>query len=287
MPKEHKKIKVAVVTIPLERYKSLDEGYNEYFRKGSLSKQRAALIKHIKASAKQFNSKIEVTDAGDLTHEMHIAPRGILALHGKLAFDRIGERTVHDLGAKIEKLKKEHDLVITLGHSHTGAVFMYTGKGNIARFDAHTDMYGDYHSKAFTFANYALQAISHGFKQKNSIRNYGYSSPNKKDWHSIPNRPIDAETFDIDLDVFERDKYEMQNEFDTGIADIPDVGKHVLNSKKIKALGFFEYRPHQDKKGIGLRTIKALSLAAIKSIDRRKTKATSRSARSGRKPLKA
>ncbi|MCD6522353.1 MAG: hypothetical protein J7K68_01270 [Candidatus Diapherotrites archaeon] len=262
---EKPKIRVAVVSIPIVQHEvyHLGRAYvsrYEYFSRGLLDNIRKEVINHIKNNSHRFNCQVEVTDAKDIFHEDHTSPKIYAA--GKKG-DYIDADVVKQLGEKIKQLKDTHDLVVVIGTKHTGAAFLYTVDGNVARFDAHTDR-AEYGSPGeFNYANYVDRIIKEGIKEEQDIKDYGVRG--KK----IPKRKVDAEIFDIDMDVFSG-KYEMQDMYDVGKARIPDIGRHIENSKRIHTIGFFEYWPEMDEHHTGLRTIKALTLAAMRAIERRK-----------------
>lgn len=272
--KPQERVRVAVVTVPITRREHVQY---EHFEPGKLDRQRTELVKHIRANAKRVGAELEVTDFGDLLDESLTRPNPYAA--GKKG-DFIDEEIVAKLGKTVEALKKTHDLVIMLGELHTGAAFGYTGKGDIARFDAHLDL-GEYaahgaddrvdglfRGRPFNYANYAGKALAHELWKGKVLSHYGLGTENASA-ESLPRR-IDAEFFDIDIDVFKKEKYGIQKQYNIGVLDIPDVGKHIADSKRINTLGFFEYREKQDEHGTGMRFMKAASLAAIGAVARRK-----------------
>jgi len=257
MPRKAK-LSVAVISVPITKR---ENSRFEHFQKGLLDEQRKAIVSHINGNKQRFGADVEVKDCGDLIDAGLTRP-------GSSKF--IDEATVAKLGKKIEALRKKHDLVIMIGERHTGAAFAYTGHGEVAHFDAHTDR-GGYPLPAGAFpgisrpdvnaSNYVGRSIAAGFKKEDQIRHY--ELPSDLAWKE------DAEIFDIDLDVFKR-HYNMEKMYSMGMLNIPDVGKPVADSKRINLLNISEYRKEWDDNGTAMRLMKGFALAAIGAVERRK-----------------
>ncbi|MCD6522549.1 MAG: hypothetical protein J7K68_02275 [Candidatus Diapherotrites archaeon] len=251
-----RKIKVAVVSIPLVsgfayfvRKKIWPR--SEIFEPGMLDERRRELVEHI-----QKDEDVEVIDYGDLIYEE--------LPETKKKGRYIDANVVRELGKRIEKLRKKHDLVVIIGSTHTGASFMYTGPWEVARFDAHPDR-GKVKTDEFYLKNYVSRIIQEGIKSSDKIHDYGIGGKR------IPDSIADAHVFDIDLDVFDPWKYRIQSKWWAGRADPEDVIKHIRSSEKIHTIGFFEYYPRDDQ-GKGIEAIKSMTMEAIGAVKRRKRK---------------
>ena len=186
---------------------------------------------------------------------------------------------MNEIGKTLLQIKQKHDLLIVLGLGHTGlkihsyalghqtAIPIYHLPGQVARLDKHQDEGTT--NETVNNVNYVTHVVKEGLKQPEEITNYGtteysFDKVRTKNPSELPH--TNAKIFDVDIDAFHR-KYKMKKGYWPGVSDvlISQFGKAVINAKP-HTIGFFEYGPHRDYHGLGLRTIKSLSLLAAQAL---------------------
>jgi arginase family enzyme len=203
--------------------------------------------------------------AEDLLYRM---PRGLDREQlSRMQYSRRLRELLAAYGRRLAKLSRTYDLLLVVGGNHAAALPLYAVPGRVARFDAHTD--AD-ENPLLRNTSYVYHAVKEGGLKKPglvthySAEHYSVKRPQEPRINlGSPEQALSAEAHvvDIDVDALHR-KYETAT-YETDAMLVSQFGPVVMRSAP-KIVGVFEYYPHADKHGVGMRFIKAIALQALK-----------------------